>query len=246
MDADGGRGGEARVALTDAAGAMLCDPRWRERLRVDWFSPAAWGAAARPVAEGGRGAAWFVAVDDAHWVLRHYRRGGLVARLSRDRYLWRGEPAVRSFAEFRLLQRLRAIGLPVPAPVAACYRRGLLTYEADLIVERIPSAKPLAACLRQPGDEAPWREAGRAVARMHRARVEHADLNANNILLADGRAWLIDFDRGRFRDAPGDWQQRNLARLQRSLGKLGGAAADAAWRPGFAALCAAYDEEMSR
>ncbi|MFQ5983007.1 MAG: lipopolysaccharide kinase InaA family protein, partial [Woeseiaceae bacterium] len=31
--------------------------------------------------------------------------------------------------------------------------------------------------------------------------------------------WLVDFDRGRLRE-PGPWQQKNLARLKRSLQKI--------------------------
>jgi hypothetical protein len=45
------------------------------------------------------------------WVLRHYRRGGAVARrLLADRYVWAGEERVRAFAEWRLLARLHASG----------------------------------------------------------------------------------------------------------------------------------------
>lgn len=50
----------------------------------------------------------------------------------------------------------------------------------------------------------------------------HADLNAWNILLdAHADVWLIDFDRGRLRPPAVSWQQANLARLRRSLEKLG-------------------------
>ncbi|MDZ7828823.1 MAG: lipopolysaccharide kinase InaA family protein [Halofilum sp. (in: g-proteobacteria)] len=68
-----------------------------------------------------------------------------------------------------------------------------------------------------------WRDIGATIARMHAAGVDHADLNAHNILLIDeGAVYLIDFDRGRLRPAPGEWQARNLARLRRSLDKLSG------------------------
>jgi 3-deoxy-D-manno-octulosonic acid kinase len=77
----------------------------------------------------------------------------------------------------------------------------------------------------------------------HAAGACHADLNAHNILLdQEGKAWLLDFDRGRFR-APGAWQARNLARLERSLRKIAaepGAAPFSA--AGWEALQAAYRE----
>jgi 3-deoxy-D-manno-octulosonic acid kinase len=65
-----------------------------------------------------------------------------------------------------------------------------------------------------------WQAVGSTVARLHRAGVDHADLNAHNILLdGKGAVSVIDFDRGRLR-APGAWTSRNLRRLQRSLDKI--------------------------
>jgi 3-deoxy-D-manno-octulosonic acid kinase len=62
---------------------------------------------------------------------------------------------------------------------------------------------------------------GAAIAGLHRAGVDHADLNAHNILIdAKGTVSIIDFDRGRVR-APGTWAARNLLRLRRSLVKIG-------------------------
>ena len=81
------------------------------------------------------------------------------------------------------------------------------------------------------------------LARFHRAGLDHADLNAHNILLdAAGNPWLIDFDRSR-RRADGSWRQSNLDRLARSLAKLSGGGDG--WRPGFARLHAAYEEAFA-
>jgi 3-deoxy-D-manno-octulosonic acid kinase len=58
------------------------------------------------------------------------------------------------------------------------------------------------------------------IAKFHHAGVDHADLNAHNILLdAAQRVSVIDFDRGRLR-TPGSWRLRNLRRLHRSLLKI--------------------------
>ena len=71
--------------------------------------------------------------------------------------------------------------------------------------------------------EAIWRAVGAAVARLHRLGVDHADLNAHNILLGSaGIVSVIDFDRGQLR-APGAWTLRNLARLKHSLQKIAAA-----------------------
>ena len=196
------------------------------------FEPSHWRKAGKiePAARG-RGAAWFVRDGPRDWVLRHFRRGGLLARLCADRYLWTGEGRVRAFAEWRLLAALGARGLPVPLPIAARYRRRFLTYRCDLITRRIPDAHPLSAMLASaPLPDSEWRAIGAAVARLHRAGVDHADLNAHNILLdRRGAVSVIDFDRGRVR-ADGPWRRRNLRRLRRSLVKItAGRFAAAAW-----------------
>ena len=170
---------------------------------------------------GGRGSAWFIASGDRQWVLRHFRRGGLIARWSQDGYVWTGEDGVRAFAEWRLLERLTQLGLPVPKPVAARYQRTGLRYRCDLITQRIVDAEALSASLTHCTlSELQWRAVGEAIARLHRAGVDHADLNAHNILIgAKGVVSVIDFDRGRLRKQ-GAWASRNLRRLRRSLAKI--------------------------
>ena len=95
--------------------------------------------------------------------------------------------------------------------------------DAALMIERIPDARDLVALLQEsPLPAAIWTEIGRVIARLHRAGIWHADLNAHNILLdVREQVWLIDFDKCRER-SPGRWQQANLARLQRSLHKEAG------------------------
>ncbi len=169
-----------------------------------------------------------VGVAGVRWVLRHYRRGGLIARLSQDSYLWSGAARTRSFAEWRLLAELRRRGLPVPAPIAARYVRGLLTYRADLITELLPGTRTLADTITGHDlPEAGWRAVGKTVGAFHREGVHHADLNANNILLAENlsQVYLLDFDRGRI-EARGAWELAVLARLRRSLEKIKGQRAD--------------------
>jgi 3-deoxy-D-manno-octulosonic acid kinase len=205
---------------------MLSDPaslgNLPQQAAESLFDPDYWRARGEllPV-QGGRGAAWFIASGTRQWALRHFRRGGFAARLARDSYLWLGEKKVRAFAEWRLLDLLNDRGLPVPRPIAARYQRRGMLYRCDLITQRIMDCAPLSELLaRRTLPEGAWRAIGAALARLHRAGVDHADLNAHNILL-DGRSTVsvIDFDRGRLRD-PGPWSARNLERLERSLKKI--------------------------
>jgi 3-deoxy-D-manno-octulosonic acid kinase len=186
------------------------------------FDPAYWAARGELAAvSSGRGSAWFIGPADHAWVLRHYRRGGFIARISTDRYAWLGENRVRAFAEWRLLNYLGQRGLHVPRPVAAGYRRAGLTYACDLITLRIAGAETLSAALAAASLPArTWRAIGAAIARLHGQGVDHADLNAHNILLDDAAlVSIIDFDRARLR-SPGGWAAKNLQRLRRSLAKV--------------------------
>lgn len=222
-------------------GAILFDPDFVDAPGPQIFNRTYWRErGALTERAGGRGTIHFIDDGQRHWALRRYLRGGVPAFLSRRHYLWCGEERTRSFHEMRLLQALRQRGLPVPAPVAALYRRGLLTYSAQLITERIAGARPLSELIATGGmDDARWAAIGRCLRRFHDAGVHHADLNAQNILLdPQGAVWVLDFDRGRERE-PGAWRERALQRLARSLAKIGPAASD--WRHGFALLCIAHD-----
>ncbi len=208
----------ALTAVRLRGGLILYDPNRTDQPEPDFFDPERWHARglARP-ADRGRGSAWFLDLDEG-WVLRHYRRGGAVARLVEDRYLFLGYGRSRPVRELRLLATMRALGLPVPAPVAAGVWRSGLSCRGDLISARVPG-QPLSVCLDQHVEPEPWARLGELIRRFHQHGVDHADLNLHNILVAeDGSYHLIDFDRGRIR-APGPWQRRNIARLQRSLRK---------------------------
>lgn len=203
-------------------GVMLYDASRAGNAAAGWFDPAYWKE--RNEVEGearGRGTTHFVRSGKQHFVLRHYRRGGLVARLMKDRYFWRNESATRSFAEWQLLYHLHRAGLPVPAPIAARYRRHGLTYTADLITERMTDSISLAEQLRRRGIPIlGWITIGRCIRQFHDLGVCHPDLNAHNILLVgDDLVYLIDFDRGSLRK-PGLWCDGNLVRLRRSLEKI--------------------------
>ena len=242
---------EEVVRFRDARseGAIVFDPTALPQTPLPaWFDAAHWGDAAQAVGSGGRGAAWFV---DAPWdamVLRRYLRGGLAARFSRDRYVWQGEAAVRSFAEFRVLQAMHAMGLPVPRPLAAAYWREGRRYRAAIILARIVDVHSFGHLVLDDAASAPWAESGALIARFHRAGLDHPDLNAHNLLFDDaGNGWMIDFDKASLRPAQArGWRRENLARLRRSLDKLTGGEMPARIDEGFARLLAAYDGEWQK
>lgn len=231
--------GEYGAILFDATQLRQVDPRW--------FDPEQWGARAQPVSGSGRGGAWFIDASHGPCVLRQYLRGGLAASVSRDRYLWQGAHKVRSFAEFRLLRELIKQRLPVPQPITACYLRSGLGYRAWILMERLVEVTSLAELATGSQGADVWGETGRLVARFHRAGLDHADLNAHNILFdASGKGWIIDLDRGQLRIPETRWREGNLARLKRSLLKLRGARTVEAVEGDFRRLREAYDASWAK
>ncbi|MCC5859272.1 MAG: 3-deoxy-D-manno-octulosonic acid kinase [Ectothiorhodospiraceae bacterium] len=189
----------------------------------DWlFSPD--GLAGRRLLTGtstGRRQAHFFRLAEHDLVLRHYWRGGMVARLLTDVYVWTGVERSRPIREWRLLHALRRLHLPVPRPVAAQACRAGPGYRGDLVTEHIAGSRPWDDLLRDGLGSEPelWHAVGATLRRFHQAGAWHADLNVRNILVDARRdVWLIDWDRGRLMDGSVAGRD-NLQRLKRSLDK---------------------------
>ncbi len=183
-----------------------------------WVGPQRLPGQATAIAGSGRGSAWRFDWQSNDLVLRCYRRGGLMARINRDLYLWQGPDRTRCAHEFQIMLELSASGLLVPEPVAAiACRVGLLFYRAALVTRWVNHQGSLATQC----DEASWFAAGKAIAQMHQLGVWHADLNTHNVLIdSSSRAWLIDFDRARSGIHDQALLRQNLDRLLRSVRKV--------------------------
>ena len=184
------------------------------------FDPVSPELQAKPVTQGGRNAAWFVSVEGEPAVLRHYKRGGLIAKWVKDSYFWLGAERTRSWSEFMVLLHLYNAGVQVPKPIAAWQQRQFWRYKAAILIARIPRALPIAHQLEKTSAKA----VAFAVKQMHDAGVWHADLNVFNILQGEqGRIYLIDFDRARrLNVVDSKHRQNNVLRLRRSLIKVQG------------------------
>jgi 3-deoxy-D-manno-octulosonic acid kinase len=205
-------------------GAIVYDTAIVNQINDASFTAEGWAkseAVTGTLRSAGRGKTLVVSNGHQEFVLRHYVRGGLPGRIVNDLYVWTGERESRSFAEWYLLAKLHALGLPVPRPAAARYVKRGPFYTADLLTVRIPGIQSLADRITAaPGDANFWRKIGAQLQRFHKAGVYHADLNAYNVQLGlSDKLFLLDFDRGKIL-SPGHWQQKNIARLHRSLRKI--------------------------
>ena len=171
--------------------------------------------------KAGRQAVARLSIAGETMIKRHYCRGGVPAHLTKDKFVFRGYQASRSYQELKLLALMRKLALPVPKPVAACCSRHGLFYTADILMHEIPNTVTLAqALLRTSLDEKLWLHIGEVICRFHKNGIHHVDLNANNILLdQDEKVFLIDFDRCSKKPYSKNWASKGLQRLHRSLQK---------------------------
>jgi len=169
----------------------------------------------------GRGAAFGVTLGPVRAVVRHARRGGMIAPLLKD--LFAGEPRFRH--EIGMAERLAADGVDTPAVLAGvAYPAGPL-HRADVATQRIEGTD-LASLLfggappEGAGRDDVLRAVGRLVRRLHVAGYVHPDLQLRNVLVTPPprRAVLLDVDT--CRDASDAAARRdNLARFYRSWDK---------------------------
>ena len=229
-------GPEGRFAL------MFDAERWPQ-LSEHQFNASGYTNAQAVAGQGGRGSAWFVPTPAGDAVLKHYLRGGLLAKFVHENYFYRGAAHSRGLKEFALLQKLSTLGLPVPKPLAAFCQRGLFSYRAALVTERLQNVYSLVSAVQK--SNAPWQALGETLARFHKAGAHHSDLNANNILLnQQDEVFIIDWDKCALETAPGAWCEKVLARLQRSLLKECKLADPAQLQHGVANMLKTYQQAM--
>jgi hypothetical protein len=175
----------------------------------------------------GRETAWGVRLPGAaiDVVVRHARRGGLLAGVRGDRFVWPG----RAPWELETSLRLQEAGVRTPDVVAfALYPAGPGLCRCDVATRRLPLGAEFPVAWRSA--DAAARDAllvavGTVLRDLRAAGARHADLNAKNLYVGrDGgrwHAWVLDVDRVRF-GAGNDAGigEQNLARLDRSLRKL--------------------------
>ncbi len=163
----------AREALLRAG---IDRPEEAAERAVDWVGG---GRSRHPVIEAG----------GERWILKAYRRGGLLARLNPLLY-WR---VGRFFEEIAITLAAIRARVPAPEPIALVLRRAGLSgaHRAWQVVNHIPGVASLrelllAAASGQSSGRAEmrvrFRAAGEAVRRMHDAHIDHPDLNLGNVL----------------------------------------------------------------
>jgi len=168
----------------------------------------------------GRGTAYFVQHNGHELVLRHYMRGGLIARLSREKYIWTGLHHTRPWKEWKLTNSLYQQGLPVPRPIAAQVIRNGLLYQGSILTQKIPNSLSFYEMIKSGrASKQINNKIGATIREFHDADLYHSDLNTKNILISNKEeVFIIDFDKCKYRHGR-RWKKNNINRLNRSINK---------------------------
>jgi 3-deoxy-D-manno-octulosonic acid kinase len=242
--ARGGVGATTLIARSDLVERL-------ESLIRRWGSLYEWAAAhARANAIRGRDTLYIVpGPDDVPWVVRRLTHGGLLAPLTGRRFLRVGLP--RPFNELRVAERLRELGVPTPAVLAAVIYRSGPFYRGEVARRALENATDLAGCLFGEGLDVARRleameAAGGLVGRMHRVGLVHPDLNLRNILIewtvTKPTAHILDLEKCRFARLGPLRRRRMLARLQRSARRFEEESGDTISAEGWKRFRKAYSE----
>ena len=157
--------------------------------------------------------------ENVRVVVRHNRHGGLLAPLTGDLFL----PPTRAPHELETSVRLHELGVPTPEVLAfVVYPVRIVFRRVDVLSREIAGGRDFAEILTsasQADRVAAFAAATALVAVLSRAGARHQDLNAKNILMASGSAFVLDVDRVALGYPPDTALDRNLERLGRSLRK---------------------------
>lgn len=201
---------------------LVTNKKYKKIVAKEWFDSNHWQR--NDAIDGqsmGRGITYFFNHQEKRYVLREYRRGGLVGKLVENKYFFKNIENTRAYLEFEVLERLRKLKLPVPKPVAALIRVNGINYQAKIITKLIKNAEDLFHYLQQQAlTEQQWIQVGALIKQFHQVGLYHSDLNIHNIMLnKKGKFWLIDFDKAKFVAPMAPSLESNLDRLLRSLRK---------------------------
>lgn len=133
--------------------------------------------------------------------VKQYAHGGLLRHITGGQFLCLGP--TRSFLEYSMLERVRALGVSAPRPMLFV-NKGSFLYRSWLIMEEIVDSRNLAeVSASSRADDADvlqdaMAKLGEQVLKLITNKILHVDLHPGNVLVnGQGDVYLVDFDKAR-------------------------------------------------
>jgi len=169
----------------------------------------------------GRGKTLEIKYEDRRYFLKHYIRGGLVAKISYDKYILSSLASTRAIKEYNLLNVMSEKRLPVPKAAALQIIISRFTYKANLITCKIENEGTLYEFVKNKKmNNNLWSKLSITLEKFFQENVYHSDLNSKNIIIdKNNNFFLLDFDNSYFYYNKKLFN-KSILRLERSLKKI--------------------------
>jgi 3-deoxy-D-manno-octulosonic acid kinase len=167
----------------------------------------------------GRGLIRFIDLPNMGCIaIKQYRRGGLISKVVRERYL--SQAKLRPEQELEILVEAQKLGVNVPRPLGFVTEGGLF-YKAWLLTQEIPKHRTLTEI----AETKPYlvnELIGKLVTQVSRlisARIHHVDLHpGNTVVSGDNEVYILDFDKAKKVSCePKELRDRYLVRWRRAV-----------------------------
>jgi 3-deoxy-D-manno-octulosonic acid kinase len=155
-------------------------------------------------------------------VVKHYRRGGMLAHLISKTYLKVGKP--RSQLEYEQMRIVGRFGVQTPEPIIYAYKGGFF-YRAWLVTREVEQSLSMAQLSRIAPERAVDAMPGlcQQMALLVANRIRHADFHPGNVLVDHrNQVYIIDFDKtGFYRGRKSDLEKIYKRRWCHAVAKHG-------------------------
>jgi 3-deoxy-D-manno-octulosonic acid kinase len=159
--------------------------------------------------------------ENNKYFLKHYIRGGLVRKITYDKYIFNTLASTRPVREYNFLNDMNSKGLPVPKAVALKVTNSRFTYIADLITCKIENEGTLFDFVKNKKmSNNLWDKLSITLEKFFNENVFHSDLNSKNIIIdKNNNIFLLDFDNSHYFYNKKLFN-KSIYRLERSLKKI--------------------------
>lgn len=170
-------------------------------------------------AKGGRGSAFAYSYENKDFVYREYLRGGFLGKFIKKHFFKYSKYAHRAKDELLLLDFMLKNNINVPKPYIARESLGLFFIKQEIVIYKIDAINLCEYLKSNDFTIDLCSLITKELVKLFKLGIYHSDLNIKNILVANDRVYIIDFDKCYRKDLVKIDIENMLNRLLRSFEK---------------------------